>query len=314
MKAIGLCFLLLLVTLPAVAISLPLKGNAEVESSQVVLSDLLSVADASRLAKISGQITLFKAPAVGMKRKVSRQTIRRLVGRQIKSDQLQLSGADSVTIIRKGEWIEPVEVEKVLNDYLSSAESALGDGFQLSFKKIHLPPRFMVPVGKIEYQVIPAEPKVIGSRRMTLITRVDGQVVSNRSLLVVLKATAQIVVAVENLQRGDLISSSSIELQAQDVSDLEKPFFTIGQLLGKQLKQSVRRGQPLVRRQVDFPPLIKRGAQVTIQAKSKGLILKASGEARQDGELGETIRVRNNGSQKDILCRVEASGLVSVEF
>jgi len=313
MRIIAPFLLILLLALPAHAVDLPLLESAEVAGTQVMLRDLLSPADGHRLDPLVGSILLFRAPEPGMKRKVSRETLARLVERQLNKDQLRLVGASNVTVSRKGVWIEPVEVETVLSDYLAAAESQL-NGVHLSFEKIYLPPHFMVPSGKLEHQIIPSEPQVIGSQRMTLITRVDGQVVSNRSIRVLIKAMAQVVVASADLRRGEEVAPASLLLQEQDISKLEEPFFALDELVGKQVKQAVRAGQPLQRRQIDFPPLIKRGEKVVIQAHSRNMSLKASGEALQNGEQGETIRVRNTQSQREILCSVLASGLVSVEF
>jgi flagella basal body P-ring formation protein FlgA len=172
----------------------------------------------------------------------------------------------------------------------------------------------MVPTGKIAYQVIPAQPQVVGSRRLTLITRVDGQLIANQSIRVELKAQAQVVVTTTDLKRGETLTAPDLQLQQMDISDLNEPFLAVDELIGKQLKQTVRQGQALQRNQVEFPPMIKRGERVTIQASNPGLMLKASGEARQNGELGDMIRVRNIGSQREVVCRVLAAGLVSVEF
>ncbi len=307
------CLLLLLMALPALAVDLSLRASAQVADNQVLLRDLLSPADADRLEQLAGPIRLFRAPEPGKTRKVGRETLARLVRRQVKPDQLRLTGASSVTITRKGIWIEPEEMESVLSDYLAAVVREL-PGVTLSFEKLYLPARFMVAAGKIEHQVIPSTRQVIGSRRLTLITRVNGKLVANKSIRVAINASAQVVVLTSDLRRGETLTASNLELREQDISGLEEPFFVFEPLLGKQLKQSVRLGQALQRRQVEFPPLIKRGDRVTIQAQNPGIRLNAMGEARQNGELGEMIRVRNSSSQREILCKVQASGLVSVEF
>ena len=51
-----------------------------------------------------------------------------------------------------------------------------------------------------------------------------------------------------------------------------------------------------------------------IQVQKHGLMLTAAGEAKQDGLTGESIRVVNNGSRKEVICQVVAPGLVKVEF
>ncbi len=209
--------------------------------------------------------------------------------------------------------ITPAEVEQVLNDYLS-AQSGRLPHIELRFSSIALPKPFKVPAGQIEYQVIPAKPGVVGSRRVTLLTRVDGRIADNRSIRVELEALAEILIAADNLRRGEVLSADKVSYVQQDISKLKNPLFAGDEIFGKRLKRSLRLGQPLLRKQVEFPPLVKRGDRVVIQAQRSGLTLTAAGEAKQDGMADETIRVMNLGSRKVVLCRVVEQGLVKVEF
>lgn len=212
-----------------------------------------------------------------------------------------------------GQQITPQQVEQLLNDFLAEQSDRLPH-VELRFSAIDLPQAFEVPNGRVEFQVVPAKPDVIGSRRMTLLTRVDGDVVDNRSFRVELEALAEILIAAENLQRRDLLTPEKVEFRLQDISDLKQPLFDDEEIYGKRLKRSVRVGQPLLRRQIDFPPMIKRRDKVTIQAQRGGLLLTAAGEAKEDGQEGDMIRVLNLGSRKVVLGRVTAPGLVEVEF
>lgn len=205
------------------------------------------------------------------------------------------------------------EIAQVLNDYLADQSEQL-PGVELRFASVALPKPFKVPAGQIEYQVVPAKPRVIGSRRVTLLTRVDGQVVNNQSIRVELEALAEILVAVENLRRGTIISPDNVSFLQQDISKLKQPLFNGEEVYGKRVKRSVRLGQPLLRKQVEFPPMIKRGDRVVIRAQRGKLMLTAAGEAKQDGLLDETIRVLNLGSRKEVRCRVVEPGLVTVGF
>jgi len=209
--------------------------------------------------------------------------------------------------------IDRQEMEQVLNDYLA-AESRQLPQVDLRFSKIDLPDPFAVPRGRIEHQVIPANPMVIGSRRMTLLTRVDGEIVSNQSLRVDVEAMAEILVAKTSMRRGSLLSADDVEPRYQDISKLDEPIFAGEHVAGKQLKRSLRLGEPLEQHQVEYPPIIKRGEKVVINASGSGLQLTAAGEAREDGRSGEMIRVINSSSHKEVLCQVVAPGKVKVEF
>ena len=209
--------------------------------------------------------------------------------------------------------IDQQEIRQVLDDYLA-AESERLPRVELRFSSLTLPDAFKVPQGHIEHQVIPAKPGVIGSRRVTLLTRVDDQLVNNQSIRVELEALAEVMVATTNLRRGDTLDENNLMLQQLDISKLKQPIFSAEDVYGKQLKQSLRLGQPLALKQVDFPPMIKRGERVEIRVQRGALMLTAAGEARQDGFEGDSIRVKNIESHREILCQVLAPGLVHVEF
>ena len=209
--------------------------------------------------------------------------------------------------------ISQPEMEQVLNDYLSD-QSALLPRVELHLASLNLPPAFEVPQGRIEQQVIPANPRIIGSRHLTLVTRVDDRVVSNQSIPVAVEALAEVAVVSGNLPRGTELTPENVSLMKVDISRLKQPIFNPEEIYGKRLKRSVRLGQPLQLIQIDFPPMIKRGDRVEIQVQRGALVLSAAGEARQNGQEGETIRVLNSSSRREGLCQVVAPGQVSVEF
>ncbi|MBN1958811.1 MAG: flagellar basal body P-ring formation protein FlgA [Desulfuromonadales bacterium] len=209
--------------------------------------------------------------------------------------------------------IDGQEMEQVLRDYLED-QSSLLPHVELCLKSLQLPEAFNVPQGRIEHQVIPAKPGVMGSRRLTLMTRVDGKTVANQSIRVDVEALAEVVVVTSALRRGQILQADDIDLRYQDISKLKDPIFDEDEVVGKRLKRSVRLGAPLERHQIEFPPVIKRGQRVVIQAQGPGLMLTAAGEAREDGRSGEPIRVMNSSSRKEVLCQVIAPGLVRVGF
>ena len=209
--------------------------------------------------------------------------------------------------------VDAEAIRQYLDDFIRSRRDVLPQA-DIRFKKLELPAPFNLPPGKLEVEVIPADPQIVASRRFTLIFRVDGRVEKNLALRAELEAIAPVVVAAGDLGRGSVLSARDLNVVEADLVGLRNPCFDPAELVGKKLRQSIRLGAPIDRTQIDFPPLVKRGEAVSITLVQRGMQLTAAGEARQDGQEGETIRVRNNSSRKEILCRVIASGHVQVEF
>jgi flagella basal body P-ring formation protein FlgA len=222
-------------------------------------------------------------------------------------------GSSQKSTAGNSQLIDQQKMGQILNEYLAD-QSDLLPHVELRFKSISLPHAYRVAKGQLDYQIIPAKPGVIGSQRLTLLTRVDGQIVNNQSIRINLEALADIAVSASTLRRGAVLATDDVELRYQDISHLKGPIFSTEEIIGKRLKRSVRLGEPLQKQQVEFPPVIKRGERVIIQVQKHGLMLTAAGEAKQDGLTGESIRVVNNGSRKEVICQVVAPGLVKVEF
>ncbi len=204
-------------------------------------------------------------------------------------------------------------LRQILEDYLEDQQSRL-PGVVIRLRDPQFPRPFVLPPGAISHQIIPSNPKVIGSTRFTVIFRIDGQTVKNLSVRGGVEAIAPVVVAAVDLPRGAVLSEIDLSLVEQDIARLKNPVFDPDEVIGKKLKRGLRMGRPLDRAAVEFPPMIKRGDLVTIILKSGKLEMTALGEARQNGLEGETIRVKNKNSNRTILGRVVAPGTVVVEY
>lgn len=209
--------------------------------------------------------------------------------------------------------IDQKEMEQILSDFMVEQSSLLPQ-IELRLTSVQFPDPYKVPMGRIDHQLIPARPGMIGSRRISLMTRVNDQIVSNQSIRVELEAVAEIAVSKESLRRGTLLTEEHIEMRYQDISRLAEPIFDPADAVGKVVKRSLRLGEPLQAQQVESPPMVKRGERVVIEVQQTGLTLSAVGEARQDGRVGESIKVMNVGSSREVISRVIAPGLVRVEL
>ena len=78
-------------------------------------------------------------------------------------------------------------------------------------------------------------------------------------------------------------------------------YVTVDELLGARIKHRVRPGQPITPNMICY---VCKGDLITLSAVSDGLHISTKGIAQQDGNIGDTIRVRNSRSDKVVLARV----------
>ncbi|WP_050548204.1 flagellar basal body P-ring formation chaperone FlgA [Pseudoalteromonas sp. BSi20652] len=123
---------------------------------------------------------------------------------------------------------------------------------------------------------------------------------------------APVVVAAVNLARGEVITKShlSIEMKATHfvrVQYLDDP--TI--LIGSRIKRNIRSGMPVLLNQIC---MVCKGDSVNIYANFRGLRIKTTGIALEDGTLGDQIQIKNKKSGKVLNARVDGVESVQVNI
>lgn len=121
-----------------------------------------------------------------------------------------------------------------------------------------------------------------------------------------------VVVAIDPLAPGELIRPNQIELRYVDQNSLRgMQFSDTTQLSGVRVKRRVAKNSPIFANNLCF---VCKNDPVSIYVHSNHFVLKTVGEALQDGNIGESIRVKNTSSNKELDATVTAIGAVEVRM
>lgn len=121
-----------------------------------------------------------------------------------------------------------------------------------------------------------------------------------------------VVVATEPLAPGELISPTQVEIRYVDQNSLRgMQFSEINQLSGVRVKRRVAKNNPIFANNLCF---VCKNDAVSIYVRSSNFVLKTVGEALQDGNIGDQIRVKNSSSNKELDATVTAIGEVEVRM
>ncbi len=85
-------------------------------------------------------------------------------------------------------------------------------------------------------------------------------------------------------------------------------------LLGKMLKRDVQANTIVTYQMLQDPVAVQRGEVVNIVAENKKLVVLVKGMMIDKGRIGDTVRVRNISSGKEIVGRVTAHNSVAIDF
>ena len=84
--------------------------------------------------------------------------------------------------------------------------------------------------------------------------------------------------------------------------------------IGKKAVRHLSPNLPIQRPYLTEPPVIHKGDRVVLEVRQSGLIVRTVGIAKDSGEPGKTIAVKNQSSGREVIGQVVNSGLVRVLF
>ena len=297
---------------PCAALQITFKQNAEVDGVTVTLGDIAQFDDNSEMARALASQKVTQAPSPGNSISLNSLAIKQYLENTLSlTSEIQWNGAPTVSLTRTGIHIGSTRIQKIIAHYLQQNSANLPNA-DIRFIPSALPLPFVLPAGELTYEVIPSSPRILGSSRFSIIFRVDNQVAKNMSVRGKIEALAPVVVAVNRLKRGTVLSPSDLTLAIKDLNEVNNPGLDVSSFSGKKLTRNIKAGAVITLPMVATLPIIKRGERVKIVIRSGPLHLSASGIARTDGTHDQMIRVQNINSNKIIHCRVAAPGLVEV--
>lgn len=116
-------------------------------------------------------------------------------------------------------------------------------------------------------------------------------------------------------QKGDAISARDIHVRVTYMNGKGTGYPQSAEdIIGKVFKRDVPANTLITDQLLEDRVVMKRGEVVTIIAESDRLVVRAKGKTVDKGRIGETIRVKNLASGKELMAKVVSGSAVKVEF
>lgn len=152
-----------------------------------------------------------------------------------------------------------------------------------------------VPPGRL---VEPAS-IVPGSAAATLRFRDDAG--RTRSLSVRMTWTQDVLVAARTIGRGVPLAREDLMVRSMKILRPGVWATSEAQAVGHVSRKPIKQGEPIPLELLSGPMRLKKGRRVTIMARYGGLTATADGVLIEDGEPGDTVRVRRADDKKTVL-------------
>jgi flagella basal body P-ring formation protein FlgA len=120
-----------------------------------------------------------------------------------------------------------------------------------------------------------------------------------------------VVVANRALSRGQRLEAQDLRIEHRDVGDLRRPAVRDpAQVLGYRVHRPIPPGRVVDAAMLSAPVLVERGRRVRLAVRTQGMDISMSGQAMEDGALGDTVKVRNTSSRAIVEGVVTGAGTV----
>ena|GEM_PF-5853533 len=110
----------------------------------------------------------------------------------------------------------------------------------------------------------------------------------------------QVSVATQDLPKGSSISKDDFKMKWMDASTLGRNPAEKSQIENREVRSFIGNGDVIYTAKVKTETLINKGDRVKVKVVGKGLSVSTIGVAQEDGTKGETIKILNLDSKREI--------------
>lgn len=176
-------------------------------------------------------------------------------------------------------------------------------------------PSGMDPAG-VEVEISSdADEPLRGHVPIRIVLRTGDLVVGQRDVTVEIADAQMGLVARRSISRGEKVGEADFELfPLESVSHRRYALSDPAEVEGMRARRNVPAGTPVRLSWFEAIPLVRRGEPVRMRFEDDGLRIEATGIAREDGYVGDLVRVQNASSRTDVVGRVDPEGVIHVAF
>jgi len=307
---------------PRPRVVVTLRPESTLRGTEIRLGDVAEIQGQDEaLAERLRKIEVGRAPLPGLTRTLDLPYLKaRLRQQQIDLALVLFDAPPAVSVTTASQRVAGAELLAVIRQHiLAAAPTAVrgypADAAGLSVQPTAAPPDLTLPAGNLDLKVRGRPPaELVGSISVTVEAWVDGVLHRSVSVPVRVSALSEVLVAARPIARHALLEAEDVRLERREVVAGQGPLRELGAVLGRRAIRALSPGEPILAGMVELPPLVRRGDIVLLTAEGRGLRAMTQGEAREEGKMGQVVRVQNLASGREVYGQVAAERIVRVPF
>jgi flagella basal body P-ring formation protein FlgA len=287
-----------------------LVPDLKVDSSGIFLSQVVVPASSSLAAHTSNvvlpHIRLAPAPTLGQTVSFSRDQVVALAQKSVPDFAItNWSGPERVRVSRATHRLTDSEFTRLLIDTLQREQ--VKEQGELELQLTHPLPPALIPDEGVTLKVTELPSAGVGPNFIVRCELWNGaEHVSDWTVAAQARVWRDVPVADAPLSRGQLLRDAPVSLQRRDVlmfRDACTNFPTDDSSL--ELTETVPAGTPVLNRSIRVRPMVLRGRMVDGIYQDGSLTIDLKVEPLEDGQPGQTIRIRNPKTNRELYGKVK---------
>lgn len=301
----------------AAEVSVTVPAENSVAGERILLGDIADISllspSGQALAEALARLDLGPAPGAGQTTVLRRSQIEM----RLNSSRLDLASAtlnlpEELRLTGRGQELSQAVLRQALENYLAENEPYQSGRFEL--RNVNFGPLPILPPGRAAYRFVPQRSANPASLAGTFLLAVDGRETARVRVTAQIELSIPVLVAARPLPKGQVLNPGDLERGLVPYAQAKGALTEPGPALGQTLKVTLNAGEPVQERHLTKSILVRRGDLVTMTATQGDLKVTATGQAKQDGALGDTIAIINLSSKKTVAGRVTGPNQVEIIF
>lgn len=290
------------------------QGEVRVSGRNILLGDIATLEGDYGFIDAAGKIFVGRAPFPGQTRELKRGAVAtRLKRSGIDPDRIVFTCPQVVTVRCDCREYSRADIAELTRRFIM--KSMPWEESQVRIDDL-TGDAVCVPDRDITWRFEPtAHEDYRGRFRADLLFYSNSRLVQTVRVSADITVVAPVVAAVRSIARNDIITPEDVTLTTSDISHLpDSVLHSTAAVIGKQAKTAIRSGTPLESAMIEPRAIVSRGEIVTLYIDRQQFSISTRGRALQDGAVGESIRVANLASDKNVYGIVTADKRIRVEY
>lgn len=295
----------------AVELTVVMKEQAQVSEASVRVSDIAVLKGDQEMLEQIGNCVVTSSPLIGYDKIIAQDYLRlRLKQQRVDLSVLDIKGAQEVKITRRSKLLTGKSIfEQAKALILEQLPWNKEDVVLATYRDTD---DIFVPEAEISFEVKLIGEAVSGRRlNVEVMVLADEQEYLTVPLALKLSHFVEVVVARRAIPRNDIISEADLYLSREEMSPrIASAYRSFDEIVGKQAVSQIRENHIVVERMVAMPLVVKRRQIATLVYEKNNLVIRTKVQAKENGRIGDIIRVINPETKKEFLAQVLGAGLL----